>query len=444
MIRTPLLALSLAVPLFVSAQQSTDAIRLPSGEPLVGCYYFTHWWEPWKSDDSVVLEDFQTLRDMGFNTVFIDHEWSQMIDGNWRLLDRGHRLAREKGIVILPWLSLKVWSDIGTSPERLQLIRDMYGVEVAPALTADGETRGIRPYDPGALAAGTQYVTDYLERYLEHGAVLHVMRNGAACPAVALSVELGWEGSCDDTTKLMFRLWLRARFADDIQALNQAWGTAIAGFADIDLCDTSLFDLTAHTTGEAEFPAAVEDQVEFRSQVIDTALAEMKRRLLLRFPNLVIVTEMPYQLAADHPHAEGYRVLYGCNPSSAYSADILLLRATDALSQAEEEALAAYKKRTGQQIILTHRTYANWGPDVLEGISPPERFVDIYADQAGRVAEGFGFYSWNEMVDTHIAPDPVPAVRGGPQNSEETFRAALRTWHAMARRFIDAKTVAPE
>ena len=33
---------------------------------------------------------------MGFNTLLLDHEFSQMLDGNWKWLDREHRLAREE------------------------------------------------------------------------------------------------------------------------------------------------------------------------------------------------------------------------------------------------------------------------------------------------------------------------------------------------------------
>ncbi len=53
----------------VSSVIADEPLRLPDGQPLVSMYYFTHWWEPWKSDDSVILEDFQHLRSMGVNTV---------------------------------------------------------------------------------------------------------------------------------------------------------------------------------------------------------------------------------------------------------------------------------------------------------------------------------------------------------------------------------------
>lgn len=93
-------------------------LRTNEGQPLCAVCFFTHWWEPWRSQDGAILADLSRLRAGGINTLLVDHEWSQAIDGNWRLLDRGHRLARESGMGIVPWLSLKSWSDIaaGSSP----------------------------------------------------------------------------------------------------------------------------------------------------------------------------------------------------------------------------------------------------------------------------------------------------------------------------------------
>ena len=32
-----------------------EPIRLANGEPMVAIYYFPHWWEPWKSNDAVIV-----------------------------------------------------------------------------------------------------------------------------------------------------------------------------------------------------------------------------------------------------------------------------------------------------------------------------------------------------------------------------------------------------
>ena len=108
-----LLSLGIGLGLACSALTASEkgAIHLPDGQPLVCMYYFTHWWEPWKSDDNAILSDFQRLRSIGVNTVLLDQEWSQTIDGNWKWLDRDFRLAEQTGIKIVPWLSLKTWSE---------------------------------------------------------------------------------------------------------------------------------------------------------------------------------------------------------------------------------------------------------------------------------------------------------------------------------------------
>ena len=101
---------------------AASPLRLANDEPLVCIYYFPHWWEPWKSSDEAVLRDLRRLRGAGFNTLLLDHEWSQAIDGNWRWLDRSHRLAAQAGMKILPWLSAKSWGDVSPG-DRARLAR---------------------------------------------------------------------------------------------------------------------------------------------------------------------------------------------------------------------------------------------------------------------------------------------------------------------------------
>jgi len=64
--------------------QSEEPIRLASGEPLACVYFFRHWLEPWKIDEDAVRRDMHRLREMGFNTLLLDHEWSQSIARTWR------------------------------------------------------------------------------------------------------------------------------------------------------------------------------------------------------------------------------------------------------------------------------------------------------------------------------------------------------------------------
>lgn len=384
-----------------------DAIRLGDGRPLVGVYYFTHWWEPWRSSDDRILEDFTRLKKMGVNAVFLDSEWSQMVDRDWYWLDRGHKLAKKAGMQILPWLSLKVWVDV-SDPGRAAGIKNMYGVDLDIGIGRDGERGRTKPYDPAVIEAATRYGTDYIERYLKDGAILHVVRNGKSCPVVALTCELEWTGSFDAVTQQMFRLWLRAKYCQDINKLNKVWRTKLAGFDEIDLRDQELFDLGAHCVGKAAHPGAVEDHIEFRAQVMDTALSEIKARLKKKFPDLLIATEMPYQMQCKHPHAVGYRINTGCNPSAARHADIVVIRATAPLTGEEEKAVLNFKKQTGAQVVLTYRSSPSWGKDMISGARSQAEMNRLHAEQAARIADGFGVYSWNEMVDVHMMPDPEP------------------------------------
>ena len=96
----------------LAAEGQRGPLRLPDGQPFVGVYFFPHWWQPWKGDDKAIVNDLRRLRTMGVNTVLLDHEWSQALDRKWHWLDRSHRLAKETGMVIVPWLSLKSWSDV--------------------------------------------------------------------------------------------------------------------------------------------------------------------------------------------------------------------------------------------------------------------------------------------------------------------------------------------
>ncbi len=414
------------------------ALRLADGKPLVGIYYFTHWWEPWKSSDDRIIQDLKMLKGRGFNTIMLDSEWSQMIAGNWKLLDRGHELAKKAGVEILPWLSLKVWADIGGA-DRAELIKDMYGVTIEHGKNPDGTDGRVKPYDPAVIEAGYRYSVDYIERYLDSGALLHVMWNGKLRPVVALTVELEWSGSADVLTQQMFRLWVRAKYGDQLSKLNKEWKTSYTGFEQIDMYDDSVFDLKAHVKKKSQHPKAVEDHVEFRAQVVDISLGEIKRRLLEKYPDLLIASELPYQFDSDHPHAESYRVSGGANISSAKHADMLVIRATDSLTKAEEKAVLKHKKQTGQKIILTYRTYCTWGPKLLEGTTTYNQMNEQFAEQAARVADGFGFYSWNEMVDTHVVQDPVPSLHENSRITKEEFEATFKSLGMMADTFIKAK-----
>ncbi len=169
--------------------------------------------------------------------------------------------------------------------------------------------------------------------------------------------------------------------------------------------------------------------------MIDASLAAMRERVKKEYPDLLVATELPYQLGSGHPHAVGYRISYGANPSAAEHADILVIRATGPLSPAEQEAHLAFKKRTGIRTVMTYRTYQTWGMDLIAG-KMTATGMETYPTQAATLAEGFGFYSFNEMVDTHLAPDPTPPHNPANRRiSAEESEAAVSAVGEMVQKY---------
>ena len=406
-------------------------LRTADGEPLCAIYYFPQWWEPWKSQDDAVRRDLALLKSKGVNTLLIDHEWSQAIDGDWRWLDRGHRLAKEAGLGIVPWLSLKTWSDMASDPGRIRLVKEQYGVDLAIGVDQDGNPSTPLVYDEGTIEAGYRYTKAYLDRYLTDGAMARVLSEGKARPVVALTVEVSWDrGSFDDRTNALFREWLTERYGS-VQALNDAWGTTYADMAAVEPRGKAVFDYEGRIAGTAQHPAAVEDHVEFRSLMINQGLTRIRERILADYPDVLIATEMPYQLGSQHPHAVSFRIAYGSNPSAAGHADILFLRMTGPLDAAEARTLDDYLERTGQRAVLCYRTYSDWGAP--SGGLTVDDVARIYARGAAEHADGVGFYSWNECVDVHLT---APG-EGSPDNDWAVPQKVADRMQSQAWRIVE-------
>jgi hypothetical protein len=395
-------------------------------------YYFTHWWEPWKSNDEAIRQDLRRLLGLGFNTLLLDHEWSQAIDGDWKLLDRANRLAAESGMSVVPWLSPKTWCDI-TPGHRQQKAREWFGVEVKYGLSQDGKPAAPLIYDEAIITAGTKYTLMYLDRYLS-GPVLRLAWQGKLRPVVSLSVETAWDGSFDDATNERFRRWLEGKYGT-IAALNAAWGTALASFAAVDPRDKAVLDYAGQVAGKAAHPQAVEDHVAFRAGTIASTLREIGAAVRRKYPEVLFLAETPYQYESRHPHAENYRIGYGANPESCDWAEVVLFRCTGPLTPAETEALHRHEQRTGQRFVLTYRTYSDW--DVTPQAGVFQRSVETYAGQAAGLGSGFGFYSFNEMVDTHVAfSSALPADQQAGWTAERAERA-IGLMGAMAKRYLE-------
>ncbi len=411
-------------------------LRLPDGEPLAGVYFFPHWWQPWKGDDQAILRDMTRLRHMHVNTLLIDHEWSQALDRDWHWLDRSHRLAKQTGTKIVPWLSLKSWADVNWG--RRLAAKRWYDEDIVYGLNQDGGRAAPLIWHPSTISFGAKYATAYIDRYLENGAILHLRWEGKDRPVVCLGVEAAWAGSFDEQSNLMFCQWLRGRYKD-IKALNEAWGTVYGGFLHVDPRDAKIFDYAAHPKGKAKHPQAVEDHVAFRSKVVSDSLAAMAKRVRQKHPDVLFMAEIPYQYGSTHPHAVGYRIGYAANPESCDHADIVLFRATGPLNDQEIETLRKHRARTGQKFVLAFRTYSHWGNP--RSPAELERFVAQRAEQAASLFNGLGFYSWNEMVDVHVAHSPQMANASlGPEAKRSAFppeksERAIKVLQAITQRY---------
>jgi len=409
-----------------------EPLRPPNGEPLIMAYYFGHWWEPWKSEDAAVLADLMRLRQMGINAIGVDHEASQAMDRDCFWLDREHRLAKAAGVAILPWLSPKTWADM-TSAGRREWTRQRWGTAVGLETNWDGQPT-VLPYAPGTIDVGVAYTSEYLERYLDSGALLRVLWSGKPRPVVALTVEAAWPdmGGTGPESAFHFSRWLRDKYQGDIERLNRAWGTQYSGFFAVDPRDKAAFDYDGYLAAGApglyaeSSPGkwqAVADHIEFRARITSDALAAMKERLRARYPDLLVLAELPYQFGSLHPHAIGYAAYNAAVPAMVDYADIILLRTTGDLDEREQQLVLDYIQRTGKPVIAAHRISPGQGPGAAAGSD--EEVAERYARQAATYCSGLGYYSWNEMVDVHTVADP-PGWTGGSVTVSEEQSARLQ------------------
>ena len=251
-----------------------------------------------------------------------------------------------------------------------------------------------------------------------------------------MTVETAWFGSLDDRTNGMFREWLRGRY-DDVQALNAAWDTPYDDFEDVDPRDWAVFDYQGHNHGAAAHPEAVEDHVAFRSATLREALARQGEIVRAKYPDVLLLAEVPYQYGSTHPHARDFRLSCGTNPEACDYADIVLSRSTAPLTADEVEIMRERQRSLGQRFVLPHRTYGDWDlPRESPGFEP---HVRAYADQAAAVGNGCGFYSWNEMGDTHVAY--TPEFEESQQWTEDKAERAIELLGAMVGRYREMVAV---
>jgi hypothetical protein len=404
-------------------------IQLPNGEPLTCIYYFPQWWEPWKSDDDAIRHDFQRLRKMGYNTLLLDHEWSQAIDGDWKWLDRAHRLAKEAGLYIIPWLGTQGWAEID-STNRAQLFEQWYGLPVTFGKNQDGSQGPPPIYQDAIVYGGAQYAIDYMNRYAAES-LLYVNWQGEIRPVISLNVETAWKGCFDDASNRLFSHWLQRHYVS-IDALNAAWKTSYPDFLQVNPLDQSIFDYKGQVLGAAAHPQAIEDHVEFRSEMISQTLGLIASLVRSQYSNVLIMAEVPYQYGSQHPDAISYRINFGANPNACDYADIVLFRCVTSLNNQEIQVMRQRQAVTGQKFIFTYRTYSNW--DVETNSWAFSQTVENLAVSTAQLASGFGLYTWNEMVDTQLAYSPYAGL--DPTWTAERSEKAINLAAAMTKRYL--------
>ena len=364
----------------------TEPMRLPDGETMKMIYFFPHWWDPWKSDDAALTADLQKMRDIGFNTVCLDHEVSQALDREWYWLDREYKLAGQEKMSVLPWLQLQCVDRVNLMNfSHLQLKAAMNQDKVVEEDCADFRDSEFR-------AALARYIIAYLDRYAGDPALLKIKDGDKLRPVVGLTVEVGWRStsglplSFDEDTNAYFRKWMKSSY-HNLSQLNSKWGTSYASFDDIDPCDKAIFNYAYED--KSEMPMAVREHVRFRARMIDEAFRDVIKQVKKHYKDVLFAVEIAYPFSSDNPDATVYRWNDANEYKAVESADIVCIRTVGNTSSGEVKKEQDIMMMNGKRVILSYRLFAD---------SMPERAVGFALDCA-LCANGLGYYNWNEAAD---------------------------------------------
>ena len=256
-----------------------------------------------------------------------------------------------------------------------------------------------RPQD--RLLPSALFLCKNLRRAHKDEALLKVDWNGTIRPVVSLGVESGWDGGFDQTSIVLFRDWLRKRYGT-IQNLTNSWKLRILSFDSVDPRDTNIFQYADYRLGkEVVSSVALEDHLEFKAQTTSETMRRIGARIREKYPEVLFLAEIAYEYEATDPDAKSYRIRWGANPSSCDYADIVLFRCVNPVSSATLSTVREKRRSLGQRFIFTFRTYESWAktPGSIDFVSA----VNACVNQSSADADGIGFYSWNEMVDVHLA-----------------------------------------
>ncbi len=385
-----------------------DPIRLADGQLLKSIYFFGHWWEPWKSDDAAVTKDLQRLREIGFNTICVDHEVSQAVNRDWFWLDREYKLAGQEKVSVLPWLQLQAGDRQGLMQfSRLEL-KQAVNQDKQPVPDScdfrDGEFRS-------ALA---HYIDVYLDRYENDPALLRIKDGKRIRPVVALMVEAGWRDdkgmplSFDEDTNNYFRKWMKASYYD-LNQLNSKWGTSYKTFDEIDPCDKSIFNYAFED--KQKMPVAVKEHMAFRAKIIGNALNDIASDVRKRHKDVLLAAEIAYPFSIDNPDAGAYRWNDANDMRIVEFANIVFIRTVGNTSSGQVKKDQDLMMLNGKKVVLGYRFY---------GDSSNDRAVAFGIDCAAS-ANGLGYYNWNETADNASAIYNSPERQGFAKLMNATY-----------------------
>ncbi|MCL6519743.1 MAG: beta-galactosidase [Armatimonadetes bacterium] len=394
-----LVSLNIALSVFAGPIRPQDPLRLPDGQLLKSIYFFGHWWDPWKSDDAILAAELKKIKDLGFNTICVDHEVSQAVDRDWYWLDREYKLAGQEKVYILPWLQLQ-------AVDRQNLMKFSH-LQLKPAVNQDKQVEeGCILFQDGEFRkALAHYVSVYLDRYGNDPSLLRVKVGGKLLPVVGLCVETGWRNeqglplSFDEETNAYFRKWMRSSY-HDLAELNKKWGTNYKSFDEIDPCDKTIFDYAFED--KQNMPMAVREHVTFRARLIADALADVAQRVKKKHKDVLFLAEVAYPFSIDHPDANVFRWNNANLVRIVNFADIVMIRTVGNISSDAVKKEQDLLILDGKKLILAYRFF---------GDSTPER-ASAFAVDCAISANGLGYYNWNEMSDSSSAIYDKPDRQG--------------------------------
>ncbi|MFD5014680.1 beta-galactosidase [Streptomyces chartreusis] len=334
-------------------------------------------YNPEQWPEEVWAEDMRLMREAGVTMVSVGiFSWALLepSEGSYdfSLLDRvldllhGHGIAAD---LATPTAAPPAWF-FRAHPEALPVDKDGRGLSY-------GSRQTFCPSSPAYRQAALRMAGELARRYADHPALAmwHV-HNEYGCHNA--------ECYCDESAAA-FRRWLRRRYADDLDALNDAWGTRFWSQWYYDWDEI----LPPRPTGAVPNPTQQLDWRRFSSDEL-LSLYEAERRVLL-------------QAAPKIPATTNFMVMYNFDALDywrwAPKLDVVsndhYLQSADPESEIDI-ALSGDLVRSlagGPWLLMEHSTGAvNWQP-VNRAKGPGEMRRNALAHVA-RGADGIAYFQW--------------------------------------------------